>query len=49
MKIAKTVFLTGLLLFTTGLTACGNGGGNNGGDPVVTFRLNYKKNSAEDV
>ena len=49
MKIAKTLFLTGLLLFTTGLASCGGNGGNTGGDPVVTFRLNYKKNSAEDV
>lgn len=50
MKIAKTLFLTGLLLCTTGLASCGhNGGGNTGGDPVVTFRLNYKKDSKEDV
>ena len=47
MKIAKTLFLTGLLLFTTGLASCNGAGGN--GDPVVTFRLNYKKNSKEDV
>ena len=49
MKIAKTLFLTGLLLFTTGLASCGGNGGNKGGDPVVTFRYNYKKNSTEDV
>ena len=51
MKITKTLFLAGLLLFTTGLASCGgNGeGGKTGGDPVVTFRLNYKKNSADDV
>lgn len=47
-KIAKTFLFTTLLLFTTGLAAC-NGGGDKGGDPVVTFRLNYKKNSADDV
>ena len=47
-KIAKTFLFTTLLMFTTGLAAC-NGGGDKGGDPVVTFRLNYKKNSAEDV
>ena len=50
MKIAKTLFLTGLLLCSAGLTACGGGGNGGGGsDPVVTFRYNYKKNSAEDV
>ena len=48
-KIAKTFLFTTLLMFTTGLAACNGGGGNKGGDPVVTFRLNYKKNSAEDV
>ena len=49
-KIAKTFLFTTLMMFTVGLTACnGGGGGNKGGDPVVTFRLNYKKNSAEDV
>ena len=29
MKIAKTLFLTGLLLFTTGLASCGGNGGNS--------------------
>ena len=46
-KIAKTFLFTTLLLFTTGLAACN--GGEKSGDPVVTFRLNYKKNSADDV
>ena len=46
-KIAKTLLFTGLLLFTTGLASCNGGAG--GGDPVVTFRLNYKKNAKEDV
>ena len=46
-KIAKTLLFTGLLLFTTGLASCGGAAGN--GDPVVTFRLNYKKNAKEDV
>ena len=50
-KIAKTLFLAGLLSLTLGLASCGgNGGeGGKGGDLTVTFRLNYKKNSAEDV
>ena len=46
-KSAKTLLFTGLLLFTTGLASCNQGGG--GGDPVVTFRLNYKKNAKDDV
>ena len=46
-KIAKTLLFTGLLLFTTGLASCNGAAG--GGDPVVTFRLNYKKNAKEDV
>ena len=46
-KIAKTLLFTGLLLFTTGLASCNGAGG--GKDPVVTFRLNYKKNAKEDV
>ena len=54
-KIAKTFILTTALLLTGALAGCsggGNGGSQGGGsgdDPVVTFRLNYKKNSAEDV
>jgi uncharacterized repeat protein (TIGR02543 family) len=46
-KIAKTLLFSGLLLFTTGLAACGGGEGNKG--TTVTFRLNYKKNASEDV
>ena len=50
-KIAKTLLLAGLFSLTLGLASCGgNGeGGKTGGDLTVTFRLNYKKNSAEDV
>lgn len=53
-KIAKTLFLAGLLSLTLGLASCngggeGEGGGKGGDDLTVTFRLNYKKNSAEDV
>ena len=45
-KIAKTFLFTTVLLFTTGLASCGAAGS---GDPVVTFRLNYKKNAKDDV
>ncbi|MCQ2800641.1 MAG: InlB B-repeat-containing protein [Bacilli bacterium] len=52
-KIAKTFVLAGMLSLTLGLAACGGGSGESdgpsGGDPEVTFRLNYKKNSEEDV
>ena len=52
-KIAKTLLLAGLLSLTLGLASCGNnpGGeeGPSGDGCTVTFRLNYKKNSAEDV
>ena len=54
-KIAKKLFVTAALLFSTALTACGggnkgeekSGGGETGGDPVVTFRLNYKTGEAD--
>ena len=51
-KIAKTLLLTGMLSMSLGLAACGSDGGpsgQSGSDPVVTFRLNYKKTAAEDV
>ena len=51
-KIAKTLLLTGMLSMSLGLAACGSDSGSNGqsgSDPVVTFRLNYKKTAAEDV
>ena len=52
-KIAKTLLLAGLLSLTLGLASCGNNPsgeeGSSGDGCTVTFRLNYKKNSAEDV
>ena len=51
-KIAKTLLLTGMLSMTLGLASCNNGNGKSGeagADPVVTFRLNYKKTAADDV
>lgn len=54
-KIAKTLIVATSFLFTAALAGCTQGGGNSGGgggsgdDPVVTFRLNYKKNASEDV
>ena len=51
-KIAKTLILATVFMFSTALASCGSNGeeGGNGGDGLtVTFRLNYKKNSAEDV
>ena len=51
-KIAKTLLLTGMLSMSLGLAACGSNSrssGQSGSDPVVTFRLNYKKTAAEDV
>ena len=55
-KIAKTFIIATAFIFTTALTACSGGGGGGSGsagpsgdDPVVTFRLNYKKNAQEDV
>ena len=51
-KIAKTLLFAGLLSLTLGLASCGGGNGEEGGkngDLTVTFRLNYKKNSEEDV
>ena len=51
-KIAKKLIVSLALVFATGLTACGNKGGESGseeagGDPVVTFRLNYKTGEAD--
>ena len=57
-RIAKKLTLAGLLMFTTSLASCGggNGGGGGGekttskpagGDPVVTFRLNYTSGEAD--
>ena len=55
-KIAKTFIIATAFIFTSLLAGCAGGGGDgdnsgapSGDDPVVTFRLNYKKNSAEDV
>ena len=50
-KIAKTLLLTGMLSMTVGLASCNTSSGSSetGSDPVVTFRLNYKKTAAEDV
>ena len=52
-KIAKTLILATVFMFSTALTACGGNnsedGPSGGDDLTVTFRLNYKKNSAEDV
>ena len=55
-KILKTLFVTTAFIFASALTACNNGGekssvedGGSGDKLVVTFRLNYKKNSKDDV